>query len=181
MLPLEYTFRERIRDAQRLGCGLFMTEFGGSPYFGYEWSNQVIQQYLQNQNNWEYKNFYAITGVGNSFFDPDTGEFMDPGIPFGWAEPFIHAVQGKTIPFSIRTFGKNGTFWFSYYADPGIKAGTEVLIQRSLWYPNNFTITISPAGKATWSLVQQMIQINLTSSANFGDYIHVRVDNITSI
>lgn len=48
LFPMASTFRERLADAKRLGCGMMMTEFDGPNSFRSQWDIvEVADRYLQ--------------------------------------------------------------------------------------------------------------------------------------
>ncbi|KAJ3207915.1 hypothetical protein HDU67_007131 [Dinochytrium kinnereticum] len=177
--PLTQCFKDRKRDIKRLGSGLIMTEF----YVPWEEWYQALE--LADAEGiswmtWEYKPFLPITGVGNSFFDQETGELMENSIEI-YTRSYVHAVQGSLVP---GTFYFNATSYqlrFSYWADPDVRGPTEARIQTAVYYQYGYTITITPPHLATWHVPEgneHLVVFELTDKARNGDRIDVVLDRV---
>ncbi|KAJ3092327.1 hypothetical protein HK102_008477 [Quaeritorhiza haematococci] len=165
IFSIDKTFRERMLDVQRLGCGMMLTEFDiawangeGIPRL-YEYLSKA-DDFLQSWIGWEYKPFFPMTGYGDSLFDPETGEIRHEMVRI-YARTFAHAVAGhlQSVSFDMKT----GVFRMQYLPSmdedgsngnsgdgEDLSRVTEIRIHRSLWYPRGFTVQIFPEDWASW-------------------------------
>ncbi|KAJ3104943.1 hypothetical protein HDU97_008691 [Phlyctochytrium planicorne] len=174
--PITQCFKDRKRDAKRLGSGLLMTEFF-VPWEEFYPAIELADSEGISWMTWEYKPFYPITGVGNSFFDQETGELMADSVEL-YSRSYVHAIQGSLIPGSFH-FDKN-TFElkFGFWADPAVGGPTEARIQRAIYYPHGINVTIFPPQLATWRVPndnEHIVIIDLTDIALNGDTVQVFV------
>lgn len=100
----------RVSEAQRLGCGLMMTEFDvninpktGNPD-GLLDRLRKADEKLQSWVGWVYKPFYAITGPGESIIDSKTGQVRQEYVRL-FSRTYAHAVAGivKKMDFNDET------------------------------------------------------------------------------
>ncbi|KAI9206223.1 endoglycoceramidase [Polychytrium aggregatum] len=148
VLKIEKTFKERILDAARLKIGLMLTEFDiayrASESVG--WIKETLasaDQHLQSWIGWEYKRFLPITGFGDSFFDPDTGELWQKMVPL-FSRPYAQAVAGKItfMNFSQET----SRYELRFVANEATQLQTtEIRFLKRTHYPNGFRVRIWPS------------------------------------
>ncbi|KAI9325712.1 glycoside hydrolase superfamily [Zopfochytrium polystomum] len=145
-------FKDRKKDAKRLGSGLMMTEFSVPDHEFYD-AIELADRNGIGWMTWQYKLFFPITGTGNTFFDLDTGEVI-PGTPELYSRSYVSAVQGVIVPGTFYFNATSGDLVFSYWADPEIQGDTEVRLQTKVHYPKGYRVFVQPAGAATWSVAK---------------------------
>lgn len=151
------TFRERLADAKRLGCGLLMTEFDGPNSYASQWDIvEMADNFLQrwgisfdlstltkipgSWTTWQYKPFVDVTGSGDDVINQTTGAPREDRVRF-YSRTFPHAIQGTLIQGSIFLNRTDGTFRMKFHGDPRVKGRTEIRVHPE--YDSLLRISIS--------------------------------------
>ncbi|KAL2920087.1 hypothetical protein HK105_200153 [Polyrhizophydium stewartii] len=166
------TFRRRQQDAQRLGSGLFMTEFemwwgpGNASETGalarMRETVEAADEYLQNWMGWSYKSFaQAPNSTDASLFDEATGE-QRPEMARLLSRPFVSAAQGNIS--AMRFDEAAGVFSVTLdRREPpagsggdgggsgGAVADLEISTARSTWFGGGLRVSVEPRGRSSWS------------------------------
>jgi endoglycosylceramidase len=175
-IPPQFTvadqFAQRAADAQRLGAGLFLTEFdiGNSGNLSAMVETlDYVDQYRTHFMGWEYKSFVRITGWGESIYNEELGTFNDP-VRLILSRTYPHFVAGRAQ--SIVFDNQTSAFSLTYTPQATVPAGlpTEIYVNLQLRYPNGVNVAVSPANGTTWHLDQYAPAV-----ANGTNYGFVRV------
>jgi len=168
-------FEQRTKDAERLGTGLMLTEFGGSPPIGDSFQIAVSKadEYLTSWAFWEWKSFctqnlsdpYEMnvtqwdvfgsckTGYGSPIWEPDGS--LNQNAVRAYSRTYAQAVAGQTQYMNFDPL--TGVFQLKYIANPSIDpntAPTSIWLGESEFYANGYRVSISPSGAATWNSPQ---------------------------
>ena len=157
----------RSDDAERLGIGLFFTEFGAC-----SGSDACVQEILSaveafdskalSWAYWQYKGYNDITTTGSDteglWYSNGT---LQSNKVMALSRTYFQAVQGK--PLSIEF--NNGTFQGCYELNSTIKYPTEIYFNKELYYPNGFQISVSREGA---KISTALNRIFVTFSSGFG-------------
>jgi endoglycosylceramidase len=95
-IDIDIMIKSRSRDIKRLNVGGILTEFDLEPTKTLELLN-MADQYMQSWLNWEYKEFYPITGANEGFFKSD-GSYHD--IVWILSRPYPQIIGGNLINFT---------------------------------------------------------------------------------
>ncbi|RUP51514.1 glycoside hydrolase superfamily [Jimgerdemannia flammicorona] len=167
--PVQVTMAARKFDANRLGSGYMLTEFQfwwtGNLHdiAGYLKVIQQADEYQQSIIGWKYKK-YGTANLG------DFGSLYDnQGIYHKEYEKllgrtFASAVQG--VPNKIHFDDATAIFTLQYTADSLIQAPTEIRIAPAVFYPQGYSVDVSPAGAAQYYAASVGV-INVWAASGF--------------
>ena len=197
--------QSRLNDAQRLRCGLFLTEFRLTK------KNLVhLDETFQSWAAWQYKEFQPITGGAVSGSVWHYGGYYREENAKLYARPYAQAIAGHPVymnfddgtkdvyevsdPFveellPVTSRNVTSKFYFVYQVtEEHVKANqtapTEILLDRRYYFqedPNVF-VPDHVASKvewkfATWKPNNTVLEIWHTEKASPGDYISILVTN----
>lgn len=149
-----YAFHEsrigtRKQDAETLGLGLILTEFGAcsdSIECVTELTSvtEVCDNNLVSWAYWAYKGFqdYTTSGGGaiEGFYDAEGN--LQPNKLKALSRTYIYAFQGT--PLSHFFNSTTGVYTATFNLDPTITMPTELYYNSELYYPNSFDLSFSP-------------------------------------
>ncbi|KAJ3326551.1 hypothetical protein HDU76_012826, partial [Blyttiomyces sp. JEL0837] len=127
--PITNCFKDRRKDSKRLGSGMAMTEFF-VPWEEFYKAIELADELAISWMTWEYKPFLPITGVGNSFFDQETGQIVPNSVEL-YSRSYVSAVQGTLVPHTFYFNASSFDLSFAFWADPGVGGDTEIRIQTA--------------------------------------------------
>ncbi|KAK9704588.1 hypothetical protein K7432_010095 [Basidiobolus ranarum] len=152
LVSIEETYKNRVKDMNRLSCGGMLTEF--TMWHGNQaqrddilHSVQVSDQFLHSWTGWVYKSFEHDGNAGSSLFDSVSGEVRPDMEPLN-ARTYASAVAG--IAKSMHFDDSNGSFTLEWVANPKIMAPTEINFSKRINYPNGYTISTVPENVIMW-------------------------------
>ncbi|KAJ3014180.1 hypothetical protein HKX48_005305 [Thoreauomyces humboldtii] len=179
--PVATVISRRLQDAQRLKCGLFMTEWemwhgDGSPSrISSMWNTvEACDEHHQSWAGWAYKSFAQGKGsTDGSLFDDVTGERRE-AFERLWSRTYPWAVAGTLLDmkFDRETAG----FVMSYEVGKG-GGITEIGLSVPVWYPDGFSVMITPDTEGiTWSSVDTAFVSVFASAEMQGRRVTVQID-----
>ena len=141
------SFPERQKDAERLHCAGFLTEFGITSEDAVTVMDEA-DKYLQSWLGWDYKPYAGITGAGNSiWYDNGTMNMEVAAILSRTYAPSVAGVV-QQMEYSHTT----NHFTLVYYLTKMCTANTtEIYLNEALHYKNGYTVAIQPEGVAVWT------------------------------
>jgi len=158
-------FLIHVNEAARLGTGAMLTEFAeaGSLVSPGEFDGAAgsAEALGQSWASWEYKTFckpahaasqegrYGAckTGFGGSMWTK-SGNVNQQNY-HSLARPYATAVAGAVV--AARFDVSAETYTLEYIPDRTATAPTEIRVAFKLRYPNEFAVTVTPPGAATWT------------------------------
>jgi len=167
-LTLQPYFLQRIKDAQRLGTGVMLTEFEGKNFINSKATFDDVaaeaDQHLLSWALWEFKDFcihnetdpYYVnvtqwdlfgsckTGYGGILWN-DNGT-VNMTTARHYARTYPHAVAGETQ--SISFDPAKVVFTLTFLANPNITQPTLIYVSENIFYSNGYNVVIQ--GAATW-------------------------------
>ena len=195
----ESYFIQRENDAQRLGTGMFLSEFE-RPLNNNDFDNDtfvkvadVADFHQVSYTLWEYKTFCietnetlnsdsqaaaygsCKTGYGERLIFNENGQ-LNPDACKKIARTYPQKVAGRTK--SIKFDAKTGYFELSWILDTSIILPTEIFAHMELYYPNGIDVNIMPFNTMEWqhSLVRKnILEIHSKSHAANGSRITITI------
>jgi len=166
-----------IDDIKRLGCGSFMTEFGAEvnttlDVEDLEFLVAASDYYLQSWTYWQFKWYQDITtaGSGEAFYDSE-GNFESNKVK-ALSRTYAQAISG--IPTFMSFDPSTSNFQLTYNMNTTIQYPTIIYLNEAWYYPNGYTVAISPASAATWkSGGKNSILISAVSGTKNGQKLSV--------
>jgi endoglycosylceramidase len=161
---LHTTYANRIKDQDRLKTGGMLTEF--QMWAGGEAVSQQMRDtvdladyYLQSWMGWEF----------SSFWNQD-----QPDIEKHYARTYAPAVAGFVSKMEFNE--DTADYSITWKIDTSITAPTEIKINKRIYYPDGFTLTVIPADAATYEVKDtQNIHVKYTANAKSGQDITVQI------
>eukprot|EP01094_Clydonella_sp_ATCC50884_P014736 TRINITY_DN2523_c2_g1_i1.p1 TRINITY_DN2523_c2_g1~~TRINITY_DN2523_c2_g1_i1.p1 ORF type:complete len:564 (-),score=118.85 TRINITY_DN2523_c2_g1_i1:864-2555(-) len=150
----EHIWTDRVADYERIGCGGFMTEFGDnsnatSGLDNLRWMTEQADKYLQSWAYWAFKEFHDITTQGFESFYNIKGE-LEVGKLKELSRTHPQATAGT--PLSLSFSAASGEMSYKYALNKTISAPTVIYANAELYYPQGWSVDISPHGAASWAV-----------------------------
>lgn len=158
-----FLFEERKREIQRLGGGGFLTEFGavGDHVSGANELTFITDQAdktLHSWTYWQFKYYSDITtadkpGTTESFYFPD-GSLQVHKVK-ALSRTYAQAICGIPI---VMKFDSNSALFsldFTFQGSDCKGQPTVVFFNQDYYYPNGYSVTISPDKSMSYSLVNR--------------------------
>jgi len=183
-LTLEPYFTQRVKDAQKLGTGLMLTEFDGGNFVSDKASFDDIcaeaDKYLLSWSLWEYKPFcihnesdpyYANVSQWDLFGACKTGYggpvwnangTVNEVVAQHYARTYAFAVAGETVSMSFDP--TKAVFTLVFNANLQITEPTLIYLSEDIFYPNGYNVDLQ--GAANWGVqYTNVIGINTAPGA----------------
>jgi len=151
----DLSFVTDMLNLKRIGCGGMLTEFGAMANATVSIESisaltSVADANLQSWSYWQFKLFNDLTtaGPGESFYE--NGELEKNKVK-ALSRTYAQAIAG--IPSLMSFEPSDSSFRLVYLIDPTAKAPTEIYLNEEYYYPNGFTVTITPSNAAVWKQV----------------------------
>ncbi|KAJ3055065.1 hypothetical protein HK097_011628 [Rhizophlyctis rosea] len=145
--------KRRVEDADRLGCGLFLTEwenwYGDGSKVKDMWETvEAADEYLQSWHGWSYKTFaQGRDSTDGSLFDEKGGRRVE--IERLWSRTWAPVVAG--VVREVRFDRGSGEFFVRFVVEERRGVTVVSLVQR-VWYPDGFVVLTEPEEGVRWSV-----------------------------
>jgi endoglycosylceramidase len=194
--PLPIYLHQRVKDAQQLKVGAFITETM-TPTRGHTDEDDgfvsmadAADSHLLSWATWEYKAFcketaeslvsdsqqasYGAckTGIGGRDLWNDDGT-LNEEIARRLARTYAPKIAGRVK--SMRFNHTTSAFSLIYKLDTSIEAPTEIFAQQELHYPQGMKVEVFPPLKTTWNLRGNTISIRALPSVADGEIISIHI------
>jgi endoglycosylceramidase len=142
----EKKLAKRSKDAEKLGVGLIITEFGACSsseacMAEIDSVADACDHHLVGWAYWMFKGFadYTTTGSYTEGLYSQDGTLQTNKLK-ELSRTYVQAYQG--VPLSVAFDSSTGDFKASYEVDPSIAGSTELYFNGGLYYPNGYDFTI---------------------------------------
>eukprot|EP01038_Epipyxis_sp_PR26KG_P014384 gene14384-19301_t len=181
-------FYMRRGDADRIGGGMIMTEFGAAEdikgdMYALENTAKLMDKFMQSWMYWQYKYYQDITTCtpqGESLFEAD-GSVCEDKIKV-LSRTYPQAVAGKIVNYSFDRV--SSLFHMDYYATtstgPSSTSQTsEIYFNRDLYYPHGVRVTVNVEDGQTNAI--DVVCPSIKDSTKGSNIIHlVNSNNVNS-
>ncbi|KAL1915612.1 uncharacterized protein VTP21DRAFT_6736 [Calcarisporiella thermophila] len=154
----EATLKNRIKDIKRLQCGGILSEFPQTWNEKADKLNkltlktqQAADKYQQSYLGWAYKGFGNFDGE-SSLIDENTGDSRFEMEKL-YSRTFAPAVAGKIMEYKFND--NDYSFYLEYRINSAATLPTVIKVQRRIYYPDGFNITIVPPSWAESTEINQ--------------------------
>jgi len=147
----------RAEDAKALGIPLIISEFGAC-YGSNVCAREITQvadecdKVLAGWAYWEFKIYKDLTttaGTGSEGFYNQDGSLQDVKVK-ALARTYLPSTQGTLLSMNFNV--NTSDFTATFRLNASITLPTEIYINEQYWYPNNYTITISPENGKSFTI-----------------------------
>jgi len=153
----DFLYATDMDNLKRLGCGGMLTEFGAMANATVAIESltamtSIADANLQSWCYWQFKFFNDITtqGPGESFY---IGDSLETTKVKALSRTYAQAVAG--IPSEMFFDSTTSYFKLVFQQDTTIAAPTVIFLNQQFYYPNGFTVTITPSSAANWQQVEK--------------------------
>lgn len=189
----QFDFKLHIRDAERLGTGRMLTEFGAPSYNPtYDVDAGSADSHLLSWILWEFKSYCqedaqssswpsqwgkfgaCRTGYGGVTWDESSGQ-PDKDSYTHIARTYPTAVAGKIHSFTFDH--TNSSFSLSYSLSLSCAMPTEIYVDETFHYPNGLQVQVQPSDtmQAKWTAGTFRVYVTPLAGAQSGQTINVKI------